>query len=195
MAFVVVLESHFMRSAVEDAIRTPYRDRYGARLASFPDILVAEAPPRGTIECAAGIRFGCQRLFLEHYLDMPVELALERRFCRRIDRSRVVEVGNLVAARRGRSRNFVRRIIEFVERADAEWAVFTATRPLRALLRQERLNMVEIAGAEQMRVPNPHDWGTYFDHDPRVMAVSRSTIFQRRSVCAEPAQLGAAALA
>ena len=83
MAFVVVLESHFMRSAVEDAIRTPYRDRYGARLASFQDILVAEAPPRGTIECAAGIRFGCQRLFLEHYLDMPVELALERRFGRR----------------------------------------------------------------------------------------------------------------
>jgi hypothetical protein len=195
MAFVVVLQNHAMRSAVEDAIRTPYWNRYGARLASFPDVLVAEAMPGGTIECAAGIRFGHRRLFLEHYLDTPVELALERRFCRRINRSRVVEVGNLVAARRGRSRNFVRRIIEFVERADAEWAVFTATRPLRALLRREGLKVVEIARAEQMRLPNSNDWGTYFDHDPRVMAVNRFAVFQRRPICAEPAQLSALTLA
>jgi hypothetical protein len=56
MTFVVVPESHAMRSAVEDAIRTPYRHRYGARLASFPDVVVAEATMWGAIECAAGIR-------------------------------------------------------------------------------------------------------------------------------------------
>jgi hypothetical protein len=100
-----------------------------------------------------------------------------------------------VAARRGRSRPFVRRIVEFVETADAERAVFTATKPLRALLRQENLNMIELARAEQMRVPNPHDWGTYFEHDPRVMAVNRSAVFQSRRVLAEPAPLAGAALA
>ena len=195
MAFVVVLESHVMRSAVEDAIRKPYRDRYGARLASFPDVLVAEVTSWGAIECAAGIRFGHQRFFLEHYLDTPVEMALERRFGRRINRCRTVEVCNLVAARRGRSRPFVRRIVEFVETAGAKWAVFTATKPLRALLRQENLNMIELARAEQMRVPDPHDWGTYFEHDPRVMAVNGSAVFQSRRVFADPAPVAAAALA
>jgi hypothetical protein len=195
MAFVIVLEKDLMRSNVEDAIRAVYRDRYGARLACFPEVLVAEITPWGTIECAAGLRFGYQRLFLEYYLGIPVELALERRFGRRIDRHRAVEVCHLVASAPKSSLPFVHRIIEYVESEDAEWAIFTATKPLRALLRKERLNMVDLAPAEQMRVPNPADWGTYFKHDPRVMAVNRFAVFESARLRAEPAPLGVAALA
>jgi hypothetical protein len=90
---------------------------------------------------------------------------------------------------------FVHRIIEYVESEDAEWAIFTATKPLRALLRKERLNMVDLAPAEQMRVPNPADWGTYFKHDPRVMAVNHFAVFESARLRAEPAPLGVAALA
>jgi hypothetical protein len=195
MAFVVVLEKDRMRSSVEDAIRAVYRDRYGARLACFPEVLVAEITPWGTIECAAGLRFGCHRLFLEYYLDIPVELALERRFGRRIDRRRAVEVCHLVASAPKSSLPFVHRIVEYVESEDAEWAVFTATKPLRALLRKERLKMVELAPAQRVRVPNPADWGTYFEHDPRVMAVNRSALFENVHLRAEPARISVPALA
>jgi hypothetical protein len=71
----------------------------------------------------------------------------------------------------------VRRVVEFVEMADAEWAIFTATRALRALLQRGGLNMIELARAEPSRVKNPNDWGNYYKHDPRVMAVSDGMAF------------------
>jgi hypothetical protein len=180
VAFIVVTRSDRIRSAVEEEIAKLYWHRYAARLSSFPDMLVAEVGPSANVECAAGLRFGCRQLFSEIYLDRPAEHSLSRRFGLAIDRDCVVEVCNLAAAKPGRSRSFVRHLIEFVEIAGAEWAIFTATKALRALLQRSGLEMIELARAEQSRVKNPTDWGTYYDHDPRVMAVSRRMASEHR---------------
>jgi hypothetical protein len=177
MAFIVVQRSDDMRSVVEDEIRRLYLDRFAARLSSFPDTLVAEVDASGIIECAAGIRFGSQKLFSECYLDLPVERILSHRFGRAVHRDRVVEVCTLAATKSGRSHSFIQRIVEFAESADAEWAIFTATRTVRALLQRSGMKMVELARAERSRVNNPSDWGNYYKHDPRVMAVSRDMAF------------------
>jgi Thermostable hemolysin len=173
VAFIVVTRSDRIRSAVEEEIRKRYWDRFAARLSSFPEVLVAEVRPSGKVECAAGIRFGCRELFSECYLDLPAEHFLSRRFARAVHRDRIIEVCNLAATKSGHSRPFISHLIEFVELAGAEWAVFTATRALRALLQRSGLQMIELARAEQSRVSNPNEWGTYYDQDPRVMAVSR----------------------
>jgi hypothetical protein len=177
MAFTAVMRSDSKRTAVEGEIRRLYWDRYAARLSSFPDTLVTELGPSGHVECAAGIHFGSQGLFSECYLDLPVESILSRRFGCVVWRNRVVEVSNLAAITPGQSLPFVRRVIEFAEMADAEWAIFTATRALRALLQRGGINMIELARAERSRVKNPNDWGNYYDHDPRVMAVSHDMAF------------------
>ena len=96
-----------------------------------------------------GIHFGCQGLFSECYLDLPVERILSCRCGRAVRRNRVVEVCNLAATKPGQSLPFVRRVIEFVEMADAEWAIFTATRALRTLLQRGGINMIELARAER----------------------------------------------
>jgi Thermostable hemolysin len=173
VAFIVVTRSDRIRSAVEEEIRKRYWDRFAARLSSFPEVLVAEVRPSGKVECAAGIRFGCRELFSECYLDLPAEHSLSRRFARAVHRDRIIEVCNLAATKSGHSRPFISHLIEFVELAGAEWAIFTATRALRALLQRSGLQMIELARAEQSRVSNPNEWGTYYDQDPRVMAVSR----------------------
>jgi hypothetical protein len=160
-----------------------------ARLSSFPDVLVAEVSPFGKIDCAAGIRFGCRRLFSECYLDRPAEHSLSRRFGRAVHRDCVVEVCNLAAAKIGQSRPFIRHLIDFVEIAGAEWAIFTATRALRALLQRGGLEMFELARAEQRRVENPNDWRTYYEHDPRVMAVSRGMASEQKRCAAAPAPM------
>jgi hypothetical protein len=180
VAFIVVTRSDGIRLAVEEGIRKLYWDRYTARLSSFPEVLVAEVRPSGKVECAAGIRFGRRELFSECYLDLPAEHSLSRRFGRAVHRDRVVEVCNLAAAKSGHSRPFIRHLIEFVETAGAEWAIFTATRALRALLQRSGLEMIELARAEQSRVNNPNAWGTYYEHDPRVMAVSRGMAYEHR---------------
>jgi hypothetical protein len=190
MAFIIVMRSDGIREAVEDEIRKRYWDRYAARLSSFPDMLVAEVSPSCNVACAAGIYFGCQRLFSECYFDLPVEHVLSRRLGRAVGRNRVVEVCNLAATKSGYSVSFIRHLIEFIEMTDAEWVIFTATRALRAMLQRNGLNMIELARAEQSRVKNPDEWGSYYKHDPRVMAVGEGMAFEHKRAVSASASLG-----
>ncbi len=190
MAFTVVMRSDDLRTAVEDGIRELFWDRYAARLSSFPDTLVTELEPSGDVACAAGIHFGSQEFFSECYLDLPVERILSCRFGRVVRRNRVVEVCNLAATRPRQSIPFVRRVVEFAEMANTEWAIFTATRALRTLLQRGGIDMIELARAERSRVKNPNDWGNYYDHDPRVMAVSHGMTFANMRLSHASGQLG-----
>jgi Thermostable hemolysin len=176
--FVVVPRSDRMRSAVEDAIRTLYWKRYEALLSSFAQTIVAELSPSGSVECAAGIRFGNEAFFSECYLDLPMERLLQDQIGRTVHRDKIVEVSHLAAPCSGRSLTFVKSLIEMLRTRDAEWAIFTATRPLRGLLRRNRLAMIELGCADRSRVPHPESWGHYFKHDPRIMAVSHRTAFE-----------------
>ena len=176
--FVVVPRSDRLRSAVEDAIRKLYWKRYSAFLSSFAQTIVAELSQSGSVECAAGIRFGNEAFFSECYLDLPIEQLLQEYLGRTVRRDKIVEVSHLAAPGSGRSLPFVQNLIESLRTRDAEWAIFTATRPLRSLLRRNRLSMIELGCADRNRVPNPESWGQYFKHDPRIMAVSHRTAFE-----------------
>jgi len=184
--FVVVPRSDRLRSAVEDAIRKRYWERYGAFLSSFARIIVAELSQSGTVECAAGIRFGDEAFFSECYLDLPMELLLRDQFGRTVRRDKIVEVSHLAAPCSGRSLVFVKNLIEMLRTRDAEWAIFTATKPLRGLLRRNRLAMTELGCADRSRVPHPECWGSYFKHDPRIMAVNHRTAFEPRQFYRAP---------
>ncbi|HEY1980272.1 MAG TPA: thermostable hemolysin [Xanthobacteraceae bacterium] len=173
--FVVVPRSDRLRSVVEFEIQRVYLKRYGAVLDSFAPTLAAELTQAGEVECAAGIRFGREPLFLECYLDRPIEQILEDRLCFEAERSRIVEVCHLAGAGPGSSLTFVRKLIALLQGMGAEWAIFTATRPLRHLLRRSGLFLVELGAATVQLVPEPEKWGTYFEHDPRIMAVGART--------------------
>ena len=175
--FVVVPRFDRLRSVVELEIQRLYRRRYGAVLDTFAPMMVAELTQVGTVECVAGLRFGHEPLFLECYLDRPIEQVLEHHLCSEVERSQIVEVCHLAGAGSGRSLTFVRKLIAMLEATDVELAIFTATRPLRHLLRRSGLSLVELGAATIDRVPRPETWGSYFEHDPRIMAVvARTTL-------------------
>ncbi len=174
--FAVVPRFDRLRSVVELEIQRLYWRRYGAVLESFAPMMVAELTQAGTVECVAGLRFGHEPLFLECYLDRPIEQVLEHHLCSEIERSRIVEVCHLAGAGSGRSL-FVRKLIAMLEATEVELAIFTATKPLRHLLRRSGLTLVELGAATIDRVPRPETWGSYFEHDPRIMAVvARTTL-------------------
>ena len=158
-------------------MRTLYLTRYDARLSSFAKIIVAELGPANNLECAAGIRFGNETLFSECYLDLPIERVLEEHLSHTVRRDRIVEVSHLAAPNPGHSIEFVKNIIETLRALGIEWAIFTATRPLRSLLRRNGLAMIELGCAARSRVADPDSWGHYFRHDPRVMAVGQRMAF------------------
>jgi hypothetical protein len=171
--FSVVTPSDDLRARVEDEIRTTYWERFQARLARLPRTLVASVSTSGIIECAAGVRFSEHDFFSECYLDLPVEIALQHRFGLPVQRRRIIEVCNLAGRKPGRSQSFIASFIEFAESDEFDWVIFTATKSLRALLERSGLRMTQLARAERFRVANPSDWGSYYEHDPRVMAVHR----------------------
>jgi hypothetical protein len=149
VTFRVVALRDQCRAQVERLIRTIYWERFTAQPGLLPQTLVADVCGAGTVECAAGIRYSNHGFFSEWYLNQPVEVALRFRTGRIADRTRVIEVCNLVARRPGSSLPFVRSIIEFAEAADVDWAIFTATNPLRALLARSGLKMVELVRASR----------------------------------------------
>jgi hypothetical protein len=171
--FSVVAPCDLLRARVEHAIRMTYWQRFQARLALLPSTLIATINASGLVECAAGVRFSEERFFSECYLDLPVEIALQYCFGRAVQRQRVIEVCNLAGRRPGRSQSFIADFIEFAMSAEFDWVIFTATKSLRALLERNGVRMTQLARAERIRVQNPADWGSYYEHDPRVMVVHR----------------------
>ncbi len=110
-------------------------------------------------------------LYLEHYLDQPVENAIAGATGKLLRRSDIVEVGNLAA---GNCRGAVRMIAElpaYLLARDFSWIVFTATRTVRQILLGFGAPLVELARADGARVAGGVDaWGGYYDNDPRVFA-------------------------
>ena len=56
-----------------------------------------------------------------------------------------------------------------------EWGVFTATAPLRRLLRRAGMTHSELGAARPERLSDPSVWGSYYASDPRVCAFSDSS--------------------
>ena len=177
--FVMVSRRDRRRPAVESLIRQLYWTRYRA-VPSFASIIVAELDQTGAVECAAGIRFGDEPFFSECYLDCPIEELLRARLGQAVWRDQMVEVCHLASNKPGRSLSFVKKIIDLLRSMDSEWAIFTAIKPLRNLLQRNQLAMLELAVAEKRRVTDPDNWGSYFEHDPRIMAVCHGTTFSWR---------------
>lgn len=129
--FFMVPRSDRLRLVVESEIQRLYGKRYGAYLANFAPTLVAELSHTGDVECAAGIRFAHEeRLFLECYLDQSVERVLQDCVGAPVQRDRIVEVCHLAGTKSGQCPTFVRKLISLLRGMGAEWAIFTATKPL-----------------------------------------------------------------
>jgi Thermostable hemolysin len=75
----------------------------------------------------------------------------------------------------------LRKVIACGEAAGFEWAFFTATAPLKALLERMSLPLVPLAAADRSRVPNPDAWGSYYALAPSVYAVHRDVVGARVS--------------
>ncbi|NLF53927.1 MAG: thermostable hemolysin [Thauera phenolivorans] len=160
------------RSALEDFIRTRFAEHYGARVRNFmPELLGLEADD-GELHGALGCRrAGDQPLFLEHYLDLPIEDALAQRYRCAVDRADIVEVGNFAARGPGAGRRLIVGLTEHLAALGLRWVVFTGTRALLNSFRRLGLELQPLAAADPARLGDQAGgWGSYYDSGPMVMA-------------------------
>lgn len=160
------------RAEVERFIAAVYAERFGARVRGFAPHLVSLCDAEGQLVAAAGYRFAHEApLFLERYLDEPIEAALAGRAGATPERDHVVEVGHLAAARAGEGRRLILALGPHLAARGGQWVVSTLTEELRHLFVRIGVTPLALGLADPARLgDDAADWGRYYEHHPVVLA-------------------------
>lgn len=168
------------RKGLETFIQHVFCASYSANIGECMPVLMGLYDTVNTLQAALGLRFaGSDRLFLETYLNEPVDTLLATRLGRYGElygprRDVIVEVGNLAATQAGGTRWLIIALTALLQGAGFEWAVFTATRSLRNAFNRLGLYMHPLGAADPIRLTKNTSelWGSYYSHDPHVVAVN-----------------------
>ncbi|MCX7192295.1 MAG: thermostable hemolysin [Proteobacteria bacterium] len=164
------------RVEVEQFIRDIFFQACGAKVRFFLPVLMSLRDLDGHLIAACGIRnAGRERLFLENYMDRPVEQILSERVGSPVLRSDIVEIGNYSVAETGLSRLLISAIFDQLHATSKQWAVFTAIQLVRnALIKQNIFPRVLCdADIESLPPEEQSEWGDYYEQKPQVMAIRR----------------------
>jgi len=163
--------SSTQRPTAEAFVRDVFAEHYGAQVSSFAPTLTLFEQDAQLIAAAGWRSAGDERLFLERYLDAPIEQAVAQLAGQPITRERIVEVGNLATTRQGSSVQVIFLLAEHFYRSGFEWVVFTATRELVRIFTRLGLPLLALAPADPSRLGDEAAaWGSYYDTQPIVVA-------------------------
>jgi len=160
------------RAELEAFVRAAFERRHAAQVHSFMPTLLGFHDAAGQLKGVVGLRAAAdERLFLEQYLDVPVEQAVAAAVGREVPRRQIVEVGNLAGTNCRAAVRMVAQLPAYLATRDYRWIVFTATSAVRGILQGFGAPLVELARADAARIAGGCDeWGSYYDTDPRVFA-------------------------
>jgi hypothetical protein len=158
------------RGELESFVGAAFERKHAAIVRSFMPTLLAFRDPVGRLRGVTGLRAaGAERLFLEQYLDIPIESAIAASSGLHVRREEIVEVGNLAGANCRTAVRMVAQLPRYLLSRDFRWIVFTATSAVRKILLGFGAPLFELARADGTRVTGGDDaWGSYYQADPRV---------------------------
>jgi len=165
------------RAELEQFISDAFHRAYGAEIRRFKPCLMSLRDRDNKLIAACGFRSAAlEPLFLEVYLDKPVEAAISERTGLPVRRSDVVEVGNLSVTEPGTARYLITAIVDQLHATSKQWAVFTAIPVVRNAFIKMGLNPVMLGDADKSRLSPEEqaEWGSYYAQRPQIMAVRRS---------------------
>ena len=154
------------REQVEQFIKDIYKNAYDAVIDIHYPVLMSVRDESGKILAATGFRPAKnQLLFLEQYLEKPVQNVLS------CTRDRIVEIGNLASAGNGASLFLFAALAAYLHHQGYKKAVVTSTDFLEKRFHQMGLMPVRHAPADPSLLISANEhWGTYYDTDPHVLS-------------------------
>lgn len=160
------------RADAEDFVRHAFFRTHGARIHTFMPTLLVLAEPGGPPEGVAGIRpADAGALYLERYLDEPIEDRIRRHTGVRADRSAIVELGNFACRDSRVARMFMTLLPACLLGRGLSWIAFTATVPVRRILQSLGARTYDLGSADGACARDGvDDWGRYYTHQPRILA-------------------------
>jgi len=152
-------------------IRATYARAYGADVDSFMPQLMRVCNADGDFRAVMGFRLaGQEHLFLENYLDDPIEVVISRYLGKPVNRNEIVEVGNLAEAEPGDARMALIGATAYLHGIGCRWLVFTGVTRMRNVFRRLGLDVWELLAADEAMLP-PEEvakWGSYYKSNPVV---------------------------
>lgn len=175
------------RRASEVLIESAYRKCYGGVVSAHFPHLMSLKNSAGDVVAAAGFRWAREeQLFLEQYLDVPVEHAVSRLSGIPRGRAGIVEIGSLATDGSGSSAGLFSALAAHLEAEGATFAVATATRRLRRLFGLVGFETCRIGAAEPARLKGAAEaWGSYYQHDPVIVGGAVGVCAARLRLAAE----------
>lgn len=162
-----------MAETVAGFIRRRFLQAYGAEPALRIPALLALTTAQGSLLAAVGVRnAGQERLFLEDYLSVPVEVVMP---VAGIERQKIAEIAHLAGVEAGVSRYLFASLSVWLVSAGYEWVVCTGTDQLRNSFHRLGIATQVLADADPARLSDGGaGWGRYYDNHPVVMAIKAS---------------------
>lgn len=164
------------RAEVESFISDIFYQAYGAKIKHFKPCLMSLRDRDNKLVAACGFHSAAyEPLFLEVYLDKPVEKVISKRTGFPVKRSDIVEVGNFSVIEPGMARYLITAITTQLHATYKQWAVFTAIPMLHNAFIKINLKPVILGNADRNRLPAEEkmEWGSYYAQKPQIMALQR----------------------
>ncbi len=160
------------RQELERFIYNSFRLAYGAHVHHFMPQLMSLRDAKGELLAVCGLRSaGAEKLFLEAYLEEPVDRVLKAKTGRKIGREDIVEVGNLAGFRPGMGRHLIAVLTAHLHEIGVHWVAFTAIPGLRNAFTKLGIELTSICPADRTKLPMECQagWGSYYGKNPHVM--------------------------
>lgn len=167
------------RAALEAFVAREFFQHYGARLETFMPWLLGLSVD-GQLAGVSGMRPAAGNpLFIEQYLDEPVEMALQACTGKAVARNTILEIGNLAGHHIGVNRALFPVLTELTYMRGYSWVVCNATRTVQNSLRRLGIPVVAIQRAEPERLGAARFiWGSYYATESTVIAMSSADAHQ-----------------
>nr|WP_314525982.1 thermostable hemolysin [uncultured Pseudomonas sp.] len=170
MSLARALPGEPLRPVFEAFIQQRFRKAHGADIRQFMPQLFGMNNPSGELSAVAGVRLASSdSLFLERYLDEPIDPLISAAAACAVDRRGIVEVGNLAASDTGSARMSIIAITYLLAMGGLEWVAFTGNIGLVNSFHRLGLKPVTLCAADPARLGDDrHSWGSYYESKPWV---------------------------
>lgn len=170
MSLARTLPDEPRRPAFEAYIQQRFRKAHGADIRHFMPELFGMSNATGELCAVAGVRrASAEPLFLERYLDEPIEPLISAAADRPVDRAGIVEVGSLAASDTGSARLSIIAITYLLAMGGLEWVAFTGNIGLVNSFHRLGLKPVTLCVADPARLGDDRlNWDSYYESKPWV---------------------------
>ena len=169
---LVYAQDAAQRAALQAFVAERYAAAYDAEVQHFLPQLYSLHDRDGERLAAFGLRAAAAApLFLETYLDQPIERILALAAGQPVARAEIVEIGNLAGRHPGALRLLIPAVAELLMRSGFRWLAFTGSQRLVNGFARLGIPLMPLAPArpERLDADARAAWCRYYDDAPTVM--------------------------